>query len=93
VILCSYLGKPGINDIVTVSVETDDPCARYSVTYRHAVPCLVSRMNPQTGQWRDLWSDRRSAKGIGHGKLKSIATIAWDLATASVTKPGADDAK
>lgn len=75
-ILCSYLGKPDVTKVVTISVEAGDPCARYAITYTDRSPCLISRRNPHTGRWRDLW---RSPRTIGTGKLKTIAHDAWDL--------------
>lgn len=76
-ILCSFIGRPGITSVVTVSVEAGEPCARYAITYIDRSPRLISRMNPHTGRWRDLWRDPCA---IGNGKLKTIAAEAWALA-------------
>lgn len=74
--LCSFLGKPDVTHVVTVSVEAGEPVARYAVTYLAGSPCLVSRLNPRTRTLARFVEGasrygQRQAKGNGSRGLAS----------------------
>lgn len=71
-IFCSRLGKP--DGTMTASIETGQPIARYAVTFNKGEPRVIARMNPQTGQWRDVWKQFQREPG---GKMRAIIDMAW----------------